>query len=274
MKLSIITVNYNNKEGLLQTIKTVLSQTNHNFEWLVIDGGSKDGSLEVIKDHQDKINFWVSEPDNGVYNAMNKGILAAKGDYILFLNSGDYFNTDEAISIINKTKVTEDFIICDYILNSKIGIQRVYQPKNPRKHLITGMYCHQSVLHKRQLFKTIGSYDQSYKIMADYAFLMNCFFRYNATFSFITEALVVYDDTSGISDYNNNSERSYIEERKKAQYEVFDHELVDEFTRRYELINDLKQIKSKYEGLLSSGLIKIVISIINFKRKIFSLLKK
>jgi hypothetical protein len=135
------------------------------------------------------------------------------------------------------------------------------------------MYCHQSVIHRREFFKILGGYNQSYKIMADYAFLLNCFFKYDASFSFITQALVVYDDTSGISDYNINTERIYINERKKAQYEVFEHELIDEITRCHEVINDLKQIKSKYDGLLNSGLIKIAISSINLKRKILNFLK-
>ena len=78
MKYSIITVNYNNKEGLRKTIESVINQTFQDFEYIVIDGGSTDGSLEVINHYAEKITYWVSEPDKGVYNAMNKGIKVAK----------------------------------------------------------------------------------------------------------------------------------------------------------------------------------------------------
>ena len=115
MFLSIITVNFNNKKGLIQTIETVVNQECKDFEWIIVDGGSTDGSVEVIQDHIKHVDFWVSELDQGVYDAMNKGIKVATGDYILFLNSGDYFYTNEATKIINSLESNTDFIIYDYI---------------------------------------------------------------------------------------------------------------------------------------------------------------
>ena len=87
MKLSIITINYNNCDGLRKTIESVIAQTTRDFEYIVIDGGSTDGSVDVIKEYADYIDYWVSEPDKGIYNAMNKGTRAAHGDFLLFLNS-------------------------------------------------------------------------------------------------------------------------------------------------------------------------------------------
>ena len=89
MKLSIITVNLNNRDGLQKTIDSVICQTFRDFEWIVIDGGSTDGSKELIEQYADHFAYWVSEPDKGIYNAMNKGIKVAKGEYLQFLNSGD-----------------------------------------------------------------------------------------------------------------------------------------------------------------------------------------
>ena len=83
MKLSIITINYNNRDGLQKTIESVVSQSFKDFEWIVIDGGSNDGSRELIERYAESISYWVSEPDNGIYNAMNKGIRVSKGDYLL-----------------------------------------------------------------------------------------------------------------------------------------------------------------------------------------------
>ena len=93
MKFSIISINYNHKEGLIRTIKSVLCQNNDNYEYIIIDGGSSDGSVDVIKDNAANIAYWVSEKDNGVYHAMNKGVAKAKGDYLIFMNSGDCFHS-------------------------------------------------------------------------------------------------------------------------------------------------------------------------------------
>ena len=83
--LSIITINYNNINGLQNTLKSVFCQSRHDFEWIVIDGGSTDGSKELLEKYTNRINYWVSEPDHGIYEAMNKGIKVAKGDYLQFL---------------------------------------------------------------------------------------------------------------------------------------------------------------------------------------------
>ena len=88
-QLSIITINYNNLAGLQKTFESVFNQTFQDFEYIVIDGGSTDGSKELIEQYHDKIDYWVSEPDSGIYNAMNKGIVRANGEYLQFLNSGD-----------------------------------------------------------------------------------------------------------------------------------------------------------------------------------------
>ena len=98
MKFSIITINYNNCEGLRRTIESVVNQTCHDFEYIIIDGGSTDGSVDVIKQYADQIDYWVSEPDKGIYNAMNKGVAVAKGEYCLFLNSGDSLHNNSALA--------------------------------------------------------------------------------------------------------------------------------------------------------------------------------
>ena len=98
MKFSVITINYNHKEGLIHTIKSVLCQTCTDFEYIIIDGGSTDGSAEVIKEYDKAIAYWVSEKDNGVYHAMNKGVAQAHGDYLIFMNSGDCFHSSDVLS--------------------------------------------------------------------------------------------------------------------------------------------------------------------------------
>lgn len=97
MKLSIITINYNNRDGLQHTIESVINQTSHEFEYIIIDGGSTDGSVDIIKQYTNQIDYWVSEPDRGIYHAMNKGIDIAKGEYCIFMNSGDLFHNTSSI---------------------------------------------------------------------------------------------------------------------------------------------------------------------------------
>ena len=96
-KLSIITVNLNKAKGLQKTIESVIFQTFTDYEYIIIDGGSTDGSKQIIEQYADKITYWVSEPDSGIYNGMNKGIKVAKGEYCLFLNSEDYLLSNEIL---------------------------------------------------------------------------------------------------------------------------------------------------------------------------------
>ena len=98
MKFTVITINYNNVEGLRQTILSVVGQTCDDFEYVIIDGGSTDGSVGVIKEYEDKITHWVSEKDGGIYNAMNKGVKVAHGEYLIFMNSGDIFFDNKVLS--------------------------------------------------------------------------------------------------------------------------------------------------------------------------------
>ena len=112
--ISVITINYNNHAGLLKTIDSVVNQTYNNFEYIIIDGGSTDGSVDVIYKYADRIDYWVSEPDKGIYNAMNKGIDVAKGEYCIFLNSGDSFCDYQTLSLslpfLDGTDVVADSI--------------------------------------------------------------------------------------------------------------------------------------------------------------------
>src|SRR4051812_11860469 len=107
-KISIITINYNDKEGLRSTIDSVITQSFRDFEFLVIDGNSSDGGKEVLEEYKSHIDYCVSEPDTGVYNAMNKGIRAATGDYLLFLNSGDVLYNNDILARVDM-EIRNDF---------------------------------------------------------------------------------------------------------------------------------------------------------------------
>lgn len=115
MKFSIITINYNNAEGLRKTMASLFNQTYADYEFIVIDGGSNDGSVNFIQEREDRISFWCSEPDKGIYNAMNKGVFHARGEYLIFMNSGDIFHNQDALSKVAALQLTSDIVACQIL---------------------------------------------------------------------------------------------------------------------------------------------------------------
>lgn len=171
MKLSIITINYNNKEGLQKTIDSVVSQTWRDFEWIVIDGGSTDGSKELIEQYQQHFAYWCSEPDKGIYNAMNKGIDHAQGEYLNFMNSGDCFHDVNSLSYFAKYyNPSVDVFYGDADYYDKNGILFLHQSfpdKIDDDFYISGRNInHQSSFIKASIFD-LHPYDETYQVAAD-----------------------------------------------------------------------------------------------------------
>lgn len=211
--LSIITINYNNCIGLEKTIQSIISQTFKDFEYLVIDGASNDGSLEVIQKNNTALHFSVSEPDTGIYNAMNKGIKASKGKYLLFLNSGDLLNGTSALNdFINHPDFSGDIIYGDYQFEKG---NKVYPDFLTPLFFVRSSLPHQSTFFKREVFDKMGLYEEHYKIVADRAFYIKCFLSNQFVFKHILYSLSIYD-LSGIS---NNAQ--YIEMQAKENERMF-----------------------------------------------------
>lgn len=179
MKYSIITINFNNSNGLRNTIESVVNQTFNDFEYLIIDGGSTDGSVDVIKEYAEKISYWVSEPDKGIYNAMNKGIIKAHGEYLNFMNSGDCFNNKYILEKLDK--YTADIIYGRNANLNKDG--RIVSYSTKINNVNMGLFFittlpHQSCFIKRNLFKN-NLYDESLKIVGDWRFFMDAIVYHN-----------------------------------------------------------------------------------------------
>ena len=156
MKFSIITVNYNNKEGLRNTIESVIHQTFHDFEYLIIDGGSTDGSVDVLQEYNQQIDYWVSEKDSGIYNAMNKGIAKANGEYLNFMNSGDCFYSLDILERVAKYQYNTDFIVGkDYHFceEKQQGHASILPPRTTMIHFFEATLDHQSTFIKKCLFE-------------------------------------------------------------------------------------------------------------------------
>ena len=172
MKLSIITVNYNDAEGLERTIKSVISQTFHDYEFIIIDGGSTDGSVDVIKKYEGYIDYWVSEKDGGIYPGMNKGLRQASGEYLNFMTSGDCFYNEVVLQNVFDKKSTCDIIVGkDYHYNSQTqqGFSTILPPRISMLTFYIQTLPHQSSFFKRELFRN-SLYDESLKIVADIKF--------------------------------------------------------------------------------------------------------
>lgn len=172
MKYSIITVNYNNKEGLRKTIESVIRQSYRDYEYIVIDGGSTDGSLDVLKEYDKDIDYWTSEPDGGIYQGMNKGIRKATGDYLNFMNSGDAFYDSQVLQRIEDKQLDSDIIVGrDYHYNPETqqGFSTILPPRISMLTFYIQTLPHQSSFFKRELFKSTP-YDESLRIVADIKF--------------------------------------------------------------------------------------------------------
>jgi glycosyltransferase involved in cell wall biosynthesis len=200
VKLSIITINKNNAAGLEKTIQSVIAQTFSDYEYIVIDGASNDGSVAVIEKYADKITYWVSEPDSGIYNGMNKGIRAARGDYCLFLNSGDWLiepatlqNVFDEIAGLEEADVYYSDRLCsDGRLNR-------YPENVTLKDLISGWpISHQNSLIKKDLFFTHGFYNEQYRITSDWEFWLKEVWIYRSKFIHIKTKIAIFD-LGGIS---------------------------------------------------------------------------
>jgi len=211
MKLSIITVNLNNKDGLQKTIDSVISQTFKDFEWIVIDGGSTDGSKELIEKYSDYISYWVSEPDKGIYNAMNKGIEVALGEYLLFLNSGDILFEDHTLSFVFNLNIKTDIISGQVERNDTHALLRKYNP-NIFFQIYDDTLNHQGTFIKRDLCKKY-KYDESLRIVSDWKFWIESIILNHATITVI-DSVISIQDMDGLSNLNKTLS---IEERHKIK---------------------------------------------------------
>lgn len=221
MKLSIITVNYNDVSGLERTIKSVISQTFHDYEFIIIDGGSTDGSIEVIKKYQEQIDYWVSEPDGGIYPGMNKGLRQAKGDYINFMNGGDSFHSPDVLEKIFSIDTDADIITGAHAGSPH---PNVGQTGVTMYDLYTGAIDHQASFIRREV-AIRHPYDERYKIVSDWKFFIQALVFDNCTF-YYTDIIVVDVDITGISNTNIKLDR---QEREAVLKELFPERILNDY---------------------------------------------
>ena len=286
MKLSIITINYNNAEGLRKTLASVTSQTFHDFEHIIVDGGSTDGSVEVIREYEQSLASrlsplasnlkWLSEPDSGIYSAMNKGIeialgrrvvnafnrselvedknkgiKMANGEYLLFLNSGDYLVDENVVKNVMNENLQED-IVYGKQMTEKDGTlmpMKFYSPEEMSFcAFLKSTLPHQCTFIRSTLFEKIGMYNEQNKIVSDWEWNLQALFRWNVSLREIDVPISVYD-TKGISS-NQKMHELQQQERLAAAMRHFPRMMIDvdawkrfQQSKSYKLVMWLKKWK-------------------------------
>jgi glycosyltransferase involved in cell wall biosynthesis len=245
-KLSVITINLNNKTGLQKTMESVFAQTFTDYEYIIIDGGSEDGSAELIKKHQNKFVYWVSEKDEGIYQAMNKGILKANGEYLLFLNSEDYLIDNYILDKIGTSTFNLDIVYGKLLIEEKNKKWEKEYPVNPTfKYFFNDSIPHSGgAFLRKELFTKIGLYDENLLIASDWKFYLKAIFNYNATIQYIDELIAVFS-YNGISSKN----LQLLQQEKESI-------LISDFGFALKVLDELSSEKQKNKLLLNSRVIK------------------
>lgn len=237
LTLSIITVNFNNENGLLNTLKSVKSQTFRDFEHIVIDGGSTDNSKVVIEEFKDFIEYWVSEKDRGVYDAMNKGILRAKGRYIHFLNSGDIFNSHTILGDVFGKERSADIVYgdIDYVFpNERKRYHSLNGSRLTMAHFFSDTIAHPAAFIRRNLFDD-GMFDDKLLIVADNKFFYDRVIMKNCTVEYLPIVIVDFE-ANGISSSPKNWEKTN-EERNKVIREILPPRIYQDYELLIQIIH-------------------------------------
>jgi glycosyltransferase involved in cell wall biosynthesis len=259
-KISIITVVYNGEKYLEETIKSVINQTYQNIEYIIIDGGSTDGTIDIIKKYEDKIDYWISEKDEGISDAFNKGLNKATGDIIGLINADDYYN-DNTVDLIIKNYNKDIDIYYGSIIKIDNSNNKIYL-KSSKDALKSIDKCNMRFIYHPTFFITSKLYEKykyfnnNYNLAMDYEFLSRIDFK--KIKSCYIESYLTIMRIDGVSDIFNY----------KAKLEV-----INAYKKRNRILFDLYIFKEYYQAVRSYIRYKLTnyrfgIKLIEFKRKI------
>ncbi len=220
--VSIVTVCLNSERYIEQAILSVISQTYANIEYIIIDGGSTDRTIEIIRKYGNFVAHWISQKDSGLFDAMNKGIACSNGEFICFLNSDDFFYSDKSVEYAAQEMIRGgDFIYGKAYFFSSSQHKIIAYSEVKSRDLIFSSICHQSAFCRRSVFDKLGNFNLSYKIAADYEFIVKCFMHPGIKKLFMNKVISSVR-AGGNSDKNRNI--SLKEKRKiiKLYYDKVD----------------------------------------------------
>ncbi len=257
--ISIITVNLNDLQGLKRTMKSVFEQTWQDYEFVVVDGGSTDGSKEFIKNNKTRLDYWVSEPDKGIYNAMNKGIAMASGEYLLFLNSGDHLIDADILARNFKFLVGEDLIYFDIrVVKNDSEYVRRFPDKLVFSYFTKYTLPHQATFIKANLFERVGYYDEGFKIVSDWKFFLESICDYKASYLKVNDILSIHY-LDGVSTDPENWPL-VLEERRKVLETDFSF-FLDDSQKLFEYREQLLKLENTISNLRKSKKIGLLIKL-------------
>ena len=251
-KISIITVNYNNLEGLKKTVEHVKNQTYQEFEYVIIDGGSEDGSVDYVKKNSSLFDYWVSEPDNGVYQAMNKGIEKATGECLLFLNSGDHFYNAEVLEKYHHQLKDSDIIYFDLqVVEGEKSFVKTYPDTLSFSYFSEDTLPHPATFIKKEAFLKTNFYKEDFEIVSDWKFFIDAICKYNLGYKRIANTLSVFY----IGGMSSNPENQIIKFNEKKCVLNGDYLL---YTQD---INDVVSYRKTLNNLRGSRIIKLLVKL-------------
>lgn len=251
-KISIITINHNNLEGLKKTVESVKNQTYQEFEYIVIDGGSNDGSLEVLKQNKGLFDFWLSEPDKGVYQAMNKGIKKATGKYVLFLNSGDHFIGNKALENSYKELTDESIVYFNLqVVDNEKAFIKEYPDKLSFSYFVNDTLPHPATFIKKDIFFNTHFYREDFKIVSDWKFFMDAICKYNVTYKHINKPI----STFYIGGMSSKPKNRIVKQKEKSTV------LKEEYSVYTQDLDDVIAFRDTLNSLRASRIIKILVKL-------------
>jgi len=240
MKISIITACFNAQDTIEETIRSVAKQTYDNIEYIIVDGSSTDNTLQIIENYRDMINILISEPDSGVYNAMNKGIKVATGDLLFFLNADDIFINELVVQQFAEFAESNNtgLLLGDIILLDKYD-GRVYHEKQSlidNIQLLKSTIFHPATFFRKEVFERFGRYSEENKIASDYEWYLNYFIKNNGDYSYLDKPVSVFS-MGGLSSDERYS-KIHKEERERIQKQYFSE-------RKFKILKFLSKIFSR-----------------------------
>lgn len=242
MKVSIVTINYNDKEGLEQTLESIVSQTSQDYELIVIDAASTDGSIDVIHKYEKYITYWCSEKDNGRYDGMNKGIRKATCEYTNFMNSGDCFENEHVLEDIQKDLCIGAAVVTGKVRNYKENyVEYREAPKESDLNMFyfwTMTLSHQASFIRTKYLKKY-EYDTSLNIVADWKLFVRLIIIEGLQYKH-SDVLVANCNMYGVSSIHENR----FKEREKVYYQLLPAKVVEDYKKMYNLsfMNDLSYL--------------------------------
>ena len=250
IKISIITINYNNLAGLQTTFNSVAAQTYQEFEYIIIDGGSTDGSVAYIESQAQRLAYWVSELDKGVYHAMNKGIAKASGEYVLFLNSGDHFYDKNSLKDSVQELKDQDIVYGNLqVVENDKAVIKEYPIQLSFSYFVKDTLPHPATFIKRDAFAKTALYKEDFKILSDWKFFIDAICKYNLTYKKINIVVSTFY-IGGMS--SNPSNRSLkFQEREQVLQQDYPAYVID--------LEDVLVNKDLLETLRKSRIIQLLI---------------